>query len=82
MCYSVEEPTVKVTQFLCAQINWILVFEKQKLHSLRFKFLLNNKACKTMGHPECRLLWPYDLLVIRKAARLTGIRMKILKNIF
>ena len=82
MCYSVEEPTVKVTQFLCAQINWISVFKKQKLYSLRFKFLLNNKGCKTVGHPECRLLWPYDLLVIRKAARLNGIRMKISNNIF
>lgn len=77
MCYCVEEPTVKVTQSLCAQINWISVDEKWKLHSLRFKFLLNNKGCKTVGHPECRLSWPYDLLVIRKAARLNGIRMKI-----
>lgn len=38
--------------------------------------LLNNKGYRTVGHPDCRLLGLYDLLFIRKATKLNGIKIK------
>lgn len=69
--YGAEEPTVKMKQSLCAQIDWISLMGNgscDEWGDIGVQIiLLSNKSYRTVGHPDCKFLVLYDLLFIRKA---------------